>query len=309
MSRNTIKLIMVALCFVLAVSCDSSDSSSSGTGSGDDGSSSSEWTFTADNVDFGISGVSPEAIEGSVRLYVTAIGGMRVFSASDGLTFSEESGSFPSGSDPTLIILDNGTYRMYYVDMNDEGTQEVWTAASPDGLNWTKESGTGITNTFGGGAWGVPDSVKLPDGRIRIYWVDMPSEDGDDVFEVIKSAISTDGITFTEESGFRTENGYVDSYILKAENGDWIGLFATTPEESRLPQKIYVGTSTDGLTWTIESDPIISESGGNVLDPTAVSLGDGSYRVYYIATSGSDPSAGHFVKSGILRQNTLLAIR
>ena len=310
MSRNTIKLIMAALCFVLAVSCSSSDSSSSGTTSGDDGSSSSEWSFTADNVDFGISGVSPEAIEGSVRLYVTAIGGIRVYSASDGLTFSEESGSFPSGSDPTIIVLDDGTYRMYYVDINDEGVQEIWTATSPDGLNWTRSSsGTGITNTFGGGAWGVPDSVKLPDGRIRIYWVDMPSEDGDDVFEVIKSAISTDGITFTEESGFRTENGYVDSYILKAENGDWIGLFATTPEESRLPQKIYVGTSTDGLSWTIESDPIITESGGNALDPTAVSLGDGSYRVYYIATSGSDPSVGHFVKSGIIRQNTLIAMR
>ena len=311
MSRNTIKLIMTALCLILTVSCNSSDSSSSSTSSGDDGSSSSEWTFTADNVDFGISGVSPEAIDGSVRLYVTAIGGIKVYTANDGLTFSEESGSFPSGSDPTLIILDNGTYRMYYVDINDEGVQEVWIATSTDGLNWTRSSsGTGIKNTSGTGAWGVPDSVKLPDGRIRIYWVDMPSEDGEeDVFEVIKSAISSDGITFTEESGFRTEDGYVDSYILKAEDGNWIGLFATTPDESRLPQKIYVGTSTDGLTWTIESDPIITESGGNALDPTAVLLADGSYRVYYIATPGTDAFSGHFVKSGILRQNTLLAMR
>ena len=29
--------------------------------------------------------------------------------------------------------------------------------------------------------------------------------------------------------------------------------------------------------------------GGNALDPTAVPLGDGSYRVYYSATSGNDP--------------------
>ena len=313
MSRNTIKLIMTTLFFIFTVSCNSSDSTSPSTSSGDDGGSSSEWTFTADNVEIGIPAVSPEAIlltDGSVRLYVTVIGGPKLYRASDGLTFSEESGSFPSGSDPTLIILDNGTYRMYYVDINDEGVHEVWTATSPDGLDWIRESGTGITNTSGSGAWGVPDSVKLPDDRIRIYWVDMPPEDDDDedVFEVIKSAISNNGTDFTEESGFRTEDGYVDPHILKAEDGDWIGLFSTTPDESRLPSKIYVGISSDGLTWTIESDPIITESGGNALDPASVQLEDGSYRVYYIATPGSDSSVGHFVKSGILRQNTLLAM-
>jgi len=136
----------------------------------------------------------------------------------------------------------------------------------------------------------------------------MPPEGGENEFEVIKSAISDNGTVFTEESGFRTEDGYVDSYTLKAEDGDWIGLFATTPDETRLPQQIYVGTSPDGLTWTIESEPIITVSGGNALDPTAVLLADGSYRVYYIATLSTDPFADHFVKSGILRQNTTVAM-
>jgi hypothetical protein len=97
----------------------------------------------------------------------------------------------PTGSDPTLIQFDdNGTltYRMYYVDAPG-GTQEVYTAISPDGLSRTQESGTGIKNEFGNRAWGVPDSVALPDGRIRIYWVDMPPEGSENEFEVIKSAI------------------------------------------------------------------------------------------------------------------------
>jgi len=259
----------------------------------------SAWTFSDDGVDFNIPGVSPEAVllgDGSVRLYVTDMG-LLVYRASDGLTFAQESGSLPQGSDPTLIGLADGTVRMYYVDMSD-GTSEIWTARSSDGLTWSRETGTGIRNESGQRAWGVPDSVMLPDGRVRLYWVDMPENADPDALEVIKSAVSTNGLTFNEEGGYRTEGGYVDSYILVAEEGNWIGLFATTP--ARLPQEIYVGTSEDGLNWEIESVPIITVPGGNALDPTAVPLGDGTYRIYYSSTAGSDPFSGFMIKSGIL---------
>ncbi len=259
----------------------------------------SQWAFTQDNVDLGILGVSPEAIllnDGSVRLYVTD-SGIKLYKASDGLNFIEEQAFIPPGSDPSLILLDDGTYRMYYVTQ-ETSTQEIWTAISIDGLSWDVETSTGIRNTGGNVAWGVPDSIELPNGSIRLYWVEAP----EGKYEVIKSAISSDGLVFTQESGDRTVDGYVDPYILKAEEGNWIGLFATTPAEERLPQKIYVGTSSDGLSWVMESTPIIAVSGGNALDATAVSLGDGSYRVYYSATPGTDPFSGHFLKSGILKR-------
>jgi len=257
----------------------------------------SNWTFTEDNVSLGIQGVSPETVlltDGSVRLHVTDMG-IKTYKSSNGLNFTEETASPPQGSDPSLIKLDDGTYRMYYVDLN-----SIWTATSSDGLNWTKESNTGISNTSGGQAWGVPDSIELPDGRIRLYWVDMPSESN---YEVIKSAISSDGVTFALESGFRTQDGYVDSYVLKAEEGNWVGLFATTPTQERLPQQIYIGTSSDGLTWSIASSPIITVSAGNALDPTAVPLGDGSYRVYYASTPNADPFADFSLRNGILKPN------
>lgn len=297
MYRERVTLIVAIFLLMFVFACDDSDS--------DSGSSTSEsqWVFTDDGVELGISGVSPEAIllnDGSVRLYVTDLG-IKVYVSSDGLTFTVVGASPPQGSDPTLILLDDGTYRMYFVKEED-GNQEIWTAISPDGLSFTEESGTGIKNTSGSVAWGVPDSVKTPNGSVRLYWVDDPTGASASDFEVIKSAIAEDGLTFTIEDGFRTEDGFVDPYILKAEDENWVGLFATTPEVSRLPQEIYVGTSTDGLTWTIESVPIITISGGNVLDPTAVSLGDGSYRVYYSATPDTDPFSGHSLKSGILRQ-------
>lgn len=263
-------------------------------------SGTSSWIFTQDSTSLGISGVSPEAVllsDGSVRLYVTDIG-MKLYTASDGLNFTQEAASLPQGSDPTLIKLSNGSYRMYYVDSL---TQSISTATSSDGLTWMFESDTGISNTTGVQAWGVPDSVELPDGSIRLYWVDMTSGSA---YEVIKSAVSSDGKTFTQESGFRTENGYVDSYVMIAETGNWVGLFATTPAPEKLPQKIYIGTSPDGLDWTIESSPIIfMAGGGNALDPTAVPLGNGSYRIYYSTTSGADPFSGFSLQSGILKPN------
>ena len=272
-------------------------------------SGQSNWTFAEDNVNFGISGVSPEAVlldDGSVRLYVTDMG-IKIYKSSDGLNFTEETASPPQGgADPTLIKLSDGTYRMYYKD-RPEQLETICTATSPDGLTWAKESDTGISNTTGGMAWGVPDSVELPDGRIRLYWVDCPScPTPPNGYEVIKSAISSGGLTFAEESGYRTEGGYVDPHIMLAETGNWVGLFPLMPlfdpEDDTQPMEMYVGTSTDGLTWSIESEPIITVSGGHAFDPASYPLGDGSYRIYYSATSGLGPT-NIFIRSGILKPN------
>ena len=73
---------------------------------------------------------------------------MVVYKAGDGLTFTQETASHPpGGSDPTLIRLSDGTYRMYY---NDRDT--IKTATSADGLTWIEESSTGISNTVGTGS-------------------------------------------------------------------------------------------------------------------------------------------------------------
>ena len=57
-------------------------------------------------------------------------------------------------------------------------------------------------------AWGVPDAVLLPDGRVRIYWVE-PSPQGGMATENIVSATSTDatGTVFVRDAGTRTTGG------------------------------------------------------------------------------------------------------
>jgi hypothetical protein len=58
--------------------------------------------------------------------------------------------------------------------------------------------------------------------------------------------------------------------MLKAAKADWILLLSTTSAEQRLPQKIYVATSTDGLTWDIREGQLLEDSNRNYLDPSAV---------------------------------------
>jgi hypothetical protein len=134
------------------------------------------WSFAADGVDFGISGVSPEALSMSnaaVRLYITSDqGGMKLYQSPDGLTFTEEAAaSLPPGSDPSIVALPDQRLRMYYIERNAEGNKEIYSATSLNGLHWTVEGSVGIV--CGAVAGGVPDSVIDPAGNTRLFWVSM----------------------------------------------------------------------------------------------------------------------------------------
>ena len=93
-------------------------------------------------------------------------------------------------------------------------------------------------------AWGVPDAVLLPDGRVRIYWVE-PSPQGGMATENIVSATSTDiaGTVFARDEGTRTTGGLVDFEVLRAEPGNWLAIMSTSPEDMKNPQRLLVGTS------------------------------------------------------------------
>ena len=133
-------------------------------------------------------------------------------------------------------------------------------------------------------AWGVPDAVLLPDGRVRVYWVE-PSPLGGMATENIVSATSTDvtGTVFVRDGGTRTTGGLVDFEVLRAESGNWLAIMSTSPEDMENPQRLLVGTSDDGLTWQINPESLTSRE-MSYLDPTGIPTGDNTFLVYY-ATS------------------------
>jgi hypothetical protein len=78
---------------------------------------------------------------------------------------------------------------------------------------------------------------------------------------------------------------------LKAEPNDWVALLSTTPDDSRLPQKMFLAWSSDGMTWEVDPKPFISDSEKNYLDPTGYELSRGVWRIY-VSTSDKQNAIG-----------------
>ncbi|MDQ7826127.1 MAG: hypothetical protein RDV48_25215 [Candidatus Eremiobacteraeota bacterium] len=183
---------------------------------------------------------------------------------------------------PEVIKLDNGTYRMFYGHASQAQT-DIKYAESPDGSAWTVKSvvlqGTTDVNDREHLISG-PSIVKLPDGRYRMYYQasNQPS-DNKDYKHHVRSAISTDGINFTKE-GIRIEiypydqNAYFQlaghgSYYI-ASNGTYVGVLSANQKGDNNPSSLYMGTSSDGLTfsnfqklYTSYHDPIIVKDGSS----------------------------------------------
>ena len=175
--------------------------------------------------------------------------------------------------DLTIVTTNQGIRRAYYIDLD-----EIYTALiSDDGLTLSQVQSTGISNKVDKkNAWGVPDAVVLPNGKIRIYWVDDDQEANKQADEFIKSATSltTEGTNFFVDEGKRVEGGYVDFEVLKAEKNDWLAIMSSSPETiPTKPQGIYVGTSNDGLTWDID-ETNLAPTNKSYLDPTGLLFPD-----------------------------------
>lgn len=236
--------------------------------------------------------------DGGVRLYYCSAGGILSAISTDGLNFEKESGIRVSGSpggediicDPTLVRI-NGNLRMYYKGADGPGgpgeaVHRIYSALSKDGLNWKKE-GVRIDSlkTPDKGWASVPEAVKLPDGRIRLYYVSNEGSHG------IATAVSKDGLSFEREPGIILPELVDPSVLLK--NGSYI-MFATSINPRFLPQGIYMLTSRDGRSFELDKKPVLKGEGDKgVFDPAALFLEDGSIRVYY----GEYSTTGMVIKS------------
>lgn len=201
--------------------------------------------------------------------------------------------NFNSGGGPvtdlTIVTFPNGSKRAYFVDINPSGgTKQVASAPCLDAdclsLGARTPIGGGASASISERAWGVPDAVLLPDGRVRIYMVESPVPGR--CTEKIATYISDDGVSFTKEPGWRLENGYVDTEILRAANGSWVMILADIGCTSDGNQKLFVSESTDGLTWS--TPQALTGRGNSKLDPTGYEIAPNQFRVYY-ATGGNGP--------------------
>ena len=263
----------------------------------------SSWVLTDESVNLGLSGVSPhvERVAGGDRVWRADMvpTGSAVTLCNDAGVCTPE--AFATGSngpvaDFTVAQTPTGT-RAYFKLLNmAANTQGVYSAPclTADCLSIGSATLTspGMVVSKDTKAWGVPDPVRLPDGRIRIYIVESP-ELTSSCPEKVASYISTDGVSFTKEAGWRLEGGYVDTEVLRARDNDWLMIVADGPgcggtKGSQKPQQLFVTTSRDGLTWT--APQVLTGTDRGRLDPTGYEVTPNVFRIYYSSGGGANPN-------------------
>jgi hypothetical protein len=234
------------------------------------------WTFTAEG---GVrASCTVPAITALTPANVLLFCG-NVYQSSDGLSFSQISpvtSSFPNGVHEASIVPDAaGGYRLYYVsDQSPNGGQSalaLYVATSTDGLNWT--SGTALPYTPPN--LGNVDVVAVP-GGYRAYYNASPAGD-------IDSAFSSDGVTFADE-GVRIHAGAVGWWQASVVDMGGLGwLMAVNTSFHMGLDDIVLATSTDGLTWTTDTGPILSSAQGtSYRAPNLVAVSATTARLYYL---------------------------
>ena len=161
------------------------------------------------------------------------------------------------GSDPFVLHLDDGRYRIYYAVADKPDDPDWWgmvSWVSDDGLNFTKETGYRFEAYMIFGHC----IVRNPDGSYRMYWVDQKqgfvNNQGN---KAIKSALSTDGgWTFVADPGERLTysgtgyevNGIGGVRVILLSNGQFRMYYGGSSDYTRTLSAI----SSDGLDFVRE---------------------------------------------------------
>jgi len=247
-------------------------------------------TFTDDPVSLGMTGVSPhvERTAAGDRVWRADMvpSGTAVSLCTDAGVCTSESLSV--GGSPVsdfAIAQSQSGLRAYFKRMVPGATQAVYSAPCLDAnclaIGDATLASPGMQVPSGTKAWGVPDPVRLPDGRVRIYIVETTEMTR--CPEKVASYTSVDGVSFTKDAGWRLEGGFVDTEVLRARDGDWLMIVADGPG-CGVAQRLYVTQSTDGLVW---SKPVaLTGSDRSRLDPTGYEIAPNVFRIYFATSTG-----------------------
>ena len=178
-------------------------------------------------------------------------------------------------SDPRVVQLADGTYRMYF-GANPDG---LTVANSNDGVDWELEARSVIPA-------GMPHTslVSLDDGGWRLFAVqNVPGG------SAVKSFVSADGLEFTEEAGDRLTNedfpfGNIQSpFVFEMPDGSFRMYLVAYPagEQAAQPSgysvlRMVSATSNDMLTWSVDPGVVVE----GLDHPSAVVSDDGTITVY-----------------------------
>ncbi len=164
-------------------------------------------------------------------------------------------------ADHTKVLLPDGRLRLYFQYLaKDFSYGTHYSAISSDGgVTFTLEKkGVFADNEWRDPFWGPHVKAKwLADGRLRIYKGATPAEPAN---TGIISYVTSDGLTFTKEDGFRITpsqaglSGLNLSHlsIVSTSDGKYRGYFSNHPKDGDSRLLVKSAASSDLLTWTVD---------------------------------------------------------
>lgn len=178
-------------------------------------------------------------------------------------------------SDPDVVLLEDGTFRMYFTSSLSNGDLGIVYADSPDGITFTYKG-----EAFAPGFTVIDSSTFLFDGVWHMYVLDEKKP-------VQYHATSSDGLEF--EISDKTLALTVEDKVYIGSNplieDEQIRLFGFGGPGS----DIRSFASTDGETWKVEAgsrlvaDTASLHGGSYLQDSTVVQLADGTYLMVYVS--------------------------
>lgn len=152
---------------------------------------------------------------------------------------------------PVSAVYENGTYKLWFYGDNSNLSSDpgfgsgFGLATSTDAINWTWNPGNPIRweiNAPQGNGFNLTEVVKLG-GQYHAYFTDQ-----DPAGDVLKHAVSADGITFSGDAQLTLPTGYQLRAATTARDGNTEYVLAVL--ESGGVQ--HYGTSLDGVNFTIQ---------------------------------------------------------
>ncbi|MBI9079528.1 MAG: hypothetical protein JEY79_07295 [Pseudodesulfovibrio sp.] len=204
---------------------------------------------------------------------------------------------------PTIVELDDGHWRMYYVAEGAGGERTVQSARSDNGKDWVVESGVRVDRFFFNGVDSLSDcSVQIFGDGFRLY---LSVSQG--VQTSIMSAFSSDGLNWEAEQGERISAGVLGRTLIANNpcvipvNGEW-WMYFRGGDKLAVENCIYLAKSLDGLDWQIECR-VLGPRPKSLYDchavafPFVLQLPNGSFKMYYSGFWGK-----HFNSQRIVNQ-------
>lgn len=215
----------------------------------------------------------------------------------DGLNFQLENGSRLIGAGLSSFILKppEGGFRLYYTETAGfPGSGNIRSFVSDDGLNFTLEAGNRLTYSGSGyEAHGITGAkiIQLANGSYRMYYIGRDNNDTDREL----SALSSDAFNWTRESGVRINtsgscsgNGLIgigDGVPIIDSEGTHHLYTAALRCNDGFINGIWDFTSSDGLTFTLGSTPLIGSytTNGTEVNPedAAAIMINSEIRIYF----------------------------